>query len=67
MVVTLQQKRFNQNYTDMKEELTLTGNALFDNERMNAVLTDGSNGCRRATDDALNGANAAARGVKAVG
>ena len=50
MVVTLQQKRINQNYTDMKEELTLAGNVLFDNERMNAVLTDGSNSCGRRAD-----------------
>ena len=75
MVVTLQQKRINQNYTDMKEELTLAGNALFNNERMNAVLTDGSNCCGSGADvnprwmAAINAGRAAAcnvRGMAAV-
>lgn len=71
----MQQKRINQNYTDMKEELTLAGNALFDNERMNAVLTDGSNCCGSGADvnprwmAAINAGRAAAcnvRGMAAV-
>ena len=67
MVVTLQQERINQNNADMKEELTLAGNALYDNESMKAVLTNCPNGCGHMTAGTMHGAQPATRAAKAVG
>ncbi len=67
MVVTLQQERINQNNADMKEELTLAGNALYDNESMKAVLTNCPNGCGHITAGTMHGAQPATRAAKAVG
>lgn len=67
MVVTLQQERINQNNADMKEELTLAGNALYDNESMKAVLTNCPNGCGHMTAGTMHGAQPATRAAKAAG
>ena len=66
MVVTLQQERINQNNADMKEELTLAGNALYDNESMKAVLTNCPNGCGHMTAGTMHGAQPATRAAKAA-